>query len=238
VGVRVWACARGCGWQEAEELDDLKGQRVHAWVLVLAGKRMLEESVFLEPTTGIAYAVEQSPYYGIESLWSAANYWVNMQKDKPPAAMSYDLQNLQKWERGDPAARRGRGQAVRKPARAACPARHPGRAGHLQDRARVTAVQQPGRAHQGVPGVRAGHRRVHRYADLRLEPRTTRLNPNLLLTPRSGCVTAPLLENKAQYLNNQEVLKKKVAERMEDEDFDARFKARPLHMHPLPWPAQ
>ena len=71
-----------------------------------------------------------------------------------------------------------------------------------------------------------------------LEPRTTRLNPNLLLTPRSGCVTAPLLENKAQYLNNQEVLKKKVAERMEDEDFDARFKARPLHMHPLPWPAQ
>ena len=99
MGVRVWACARGCGWQEAEELDDLKGQRVHAWVLVLAGKRMLEESVFLEPTTGIAYAVEQSPYYGIESLWSAANYWVNMQKDKPPAAMSYDLQNLQKWER-------------------------------------------------------------------------------------------------------------------------------------------
>ena len=38
--------------QEAEELDDLKGQRVHAWVLVLAGKRMLEASLFLEPSTG------------------------------------------------------------------------------------------------------------------------------------------------------------------------------------------
>ena len=44
--------------QEVEELDDLKGQRVHAWVLVLAGKRMLEASLFLEPSTGLAYALE------------------------------------------------------------------------------------------------------------------------------------------------------------------------------------
>ena len=83
---------------EAEELDELKGRRVHAWVLVLAGKRMLEESVFLEPSTGIAYSVEHSPYYGVESLWNASNYWVNTQGDKPPASMSFDLANLQKWE--------------------------------------------------------------------------------------------------------------------------------------------
>ena len=41
---------------------------------------------------GLAYAVEDAPYYGIEAVWSASNLWVNMQTDKPPSAMSYDLQ--------------------------------------------------------------------------------------------------------------------------------------------------
>ena len=36
--------------------------------------------------------MEDAPYYGIEAVWSAANLWVNMQQDKPPAAMAYDLQ--------------------------------------------------------------------------------------------------------------------------------------------------
>ena len=41
---------------------------------------------------GLAYTVEDAPYYGIESVWSASNLWVNMQTEKPPSAMSYDLQ--------------------------------------------------------------------------------------------------------------------------------------------------
>ena len=36
--------------------------------------------------------MEAAPYYGIEAVWSASNLWVNMQQDKPPAAMAYDLQ--------------------------------------------------------------------------------------------------------------------------------------------------
>ena len=96
---------------------------MHAWVLVLAGKRMLEASLFLEPSTGAAYAVEeapyygipnpnpnpnptptptptpnQAPYYGIEAVWSSSNLWVNMQQDKVPSAMAYDLQSLTRWE--------------------------------------------------------------------------------------------------------------------------------------------
>ena len=30
--------------QEAEELDDMKGRRVHSWVMLLAGKRLLEQA--------------------------------------------------------------------------------------------------------------------------------------------------------------------------------------------------
>ena len=36
--------------------------------------------------------MEAAPYYGIEAVWSASNLWVNMQQDKAPAAMAYDLQ--------------------------------------------------------------------------------------------------------------------------------------------------
>ena len=64
---------------EAEELDDLKGKRVHAWVVVLPGKRMLEQLVFIEPSTGKCCAADSCPYYGVESLWNSTNYWVNMQ---------------------------------------------------------------------------------------------------------------------------------------------------------------
>jgi len=65
--------------EEEELMDELHGKRVHAWVLVLAGKRMLERSLFVEPTTGKCFSLEGSPYFAIESLWNASNYWVNMQ---------------------------------------------------------------------------------------------------------------------------------------------------------------
>lgn len=64
---------------EEEQQDDLKGKRVHSWVMLLSGKRMLEESLFIEPSTGKSYTLDDAPYYAIESLWNASNYWVNMQ---------------------------------------------------------------------------------------------------------------------------------------------------------------
>jgi hypothetical protein len=84
---------------EAEELDDLKGKRVHAWVVVLPGKRMLEQLIFIEPSTGQCYTAEQCPYYGIESAWNSTNYWVNMQgTDTAAGRLDFDMNDTRKWE--------------------------------------------------------------------------------------------------------------------------------------------
>jgi hypothetical protein len=60
--------------------EDVTGpkDRVHAWVLVCAGRRDIKEHIFLEASTGRAYTVANCPYYGIESLWNNSNYWVNL----------------------------------------------------------------------------------------------------------------------------------------------------------------
>ena len=68
-------------WQEREKPppDDLHGLRFHCWVLVLAGKREVPLSFFIEPTTSKTYSTDHEEYLGIESLWNHRNYWVNMQ---------------------------------------------------------------------------------------------------------------------------------------------------------------
>ena len=52
---------------------------MHAWVLVLSGKREVPEALFIEPTTGRAKATNDPEYLGIESVWNHQNLWVNMQ---------------------------------------------------------------------------------------------------------------------------------------------------------------
>jgi hypothetical protein len=64
---------------EKPKPDKLHGLRVHCWVLVLAGKREVPESFFLEATTGQSYALDFSGYLGVESIWNNRNYWINMQ---------------------------------------------------------------------------------------------------------------------------------------------------------------
>lgn len=59
--------------------DSLYGLRVHAWVLVLSGKREVPETFFIEALTGTATSTKDDEYLGIESLWNHKNYWVNMQ---------------------------------------------------------------------------------------------------------------------------------------------------------------
>ena len=48
-------------------------------MLVLAGKREVPLSFFIEPTTSVTYPTDCEEYLGIESLWNHRNYWVNMQ---------------------------------------------------------------------------------------------------------------------------------------------------------------
>ena len=66
--------------EEDEEPDPLDGQRVHAWVLVRAGPRGVDEHLFIEPSTGTVYPIADAPYQAIEAVWNHKNYWVNMQE--------------------------------------------------------------------------------------------------------------------------------------------------------------
>lgn len=52
---------------------------MHAWVLVLSGKREVPEAFFIEPTTGYGKSTGDVEYLGIESVWNHQNLWVNMQ---------------------------------------------------------------------------------------------------------------------------------------------------------------
>ena len=39
--------------------------RIHAWVMIVKGDREMKESIFIEPTTGRQYALDNSPYFTI-----------------------------------------------------------------------------------------------------------------------------------------------------------------------------
>ncbi len=67
--------------QEIEKplLDPLYGIRIHAWLLILPGKREISQAFYIEPTTGYAKTTNDSEYLGIESVWNHENLWVNMQ---------------------------------------------------------------------------------------------------------------------------------------------------------------
>lgn len=84
--------------EEDEEDDPLEGKRVHAWVLVRAGKRDVTDHFFIEPSTGREYSLRESPYLAIESVWNHENYWVNMQQAQPVHTTLFDLANPTDWE--------------------------------------------------------------------------------------------------------------------------------------------
>ncbi|XP_062442550.1 dynein regulatory complex subunit 7 [Rhea pennata] len=84
---------------EKPKRDPLYGLRVHAWVLVLSGKREVPETFFINPFTGNSHSTTDEQFLGIESVWNHRNYWVNMQdcwngcKD-----LIFDLGDSVRWE--------------------------------------------------------------------------------------------------------------------------------------------
>ncbi|KAM6195466.1 dynein regulatory complex subunit 7 [Sarcoramphus papa] len=84
---------------EKPKRDPLYGLRVHAWVLVLCGKREVPETFFINPFTGNSHSTMDEHFLGIESVWNHKNYWVNMQdcwngcKD-----LVFDLGDAIRWE--------------------------------------------------------------------------------------------------------------------------------------------
>lgn len=82
------------------DADPIQGERMHCWILIRAGKRQMDKTFFLEPTTGKLYNLYGSPYLGVEAVWNNKNYWVNMQTDNEddPMNISYNLEISQHWE--------------------------------------------------------------------------------------------------------------------------------------------
>ncbi|KAF1430152.1 Dynein regulatory complex subunit 7, partial [Spheniscus mendiculus] len=84
---------------EKPRRDPLYGLWVHAWVLVLSGKREVPETFFINPFTGNSHSTMDEHFLGIESVWNHRNYWVNMQdcwngcKD-----LIFDLGDAIRWE--------------------------------------------------------------------------------------------------------------------------------------------
>lgn len=64
---------------ETDEIDEFAGLRIHAWVLVLPGKRETAEVFFIDPSTGKEYSTDDVNFLGLESVFNNQNYWVNMQ---------------------------------------------------------------------------------------------------------------------------------------------------------------
>ena len=86
-------------WEEhdPEPASTLSEVRVHAWVLVKAGRRDVREHVLFEPSTGKAYSSSGCPYRGISSLWNARNYWVLNKTDLQIADVNFDFENSTEW---------------------------------------------------------------------------------------------------------------------------------------------
>eukprot|EP00742_Colponemidia_sp_Colp-10_P003210 GILJ01003419.1.p1 GENE.GILJ01003419.1~~GILJ01003419.1.p1 ORF type:complete len:847 (+),score=152.98 GILJ01003419.1:62-2542(+) len=83
---------------EFEPVDPLHGQRLHAWVLLRAGKREISEPMFVEPSTGVSYPIEKAPYLQIDAVWNHQNYWVNVQNNKKVSDLSFDFSDSHNWE--------------------------------------------------------------------------------------------------------------------------------------------
>ncbi|XP_007431424.1 dynein regulatory complex subunit 7, partial [Python bivittatus] len=85
--------------EEKPKPDPLYGLRVHAWVLILSGKREVPESFFIDPFTGKSYSTVDDHFLGIESLWNHRNYWINMQDCWNACRdLQFDLGDPVRWE--------------------------------------------------------------------------------------------------------------------------------------------
>ena len=75
-----------------EPEDEYGRSRIHAWVLILKGEREMKESIFIEPSTGRQYSLDNSPYYSVEAISNHMNFYVNL--DPTRSIDSIDLENF------------------------------------------------------------------------------------------------------------------------------------------------
>ncbi|BFY98616.1 hypothetical protein BsWGS_01656 [Bradybaena similaris] len=85
---------------EAPPPDPYYGRRIHSWVMVLKGLRDVEETFFIEPTTGVPHPTDWDQYLGVETLWNNKNYYINMQQYEIQGVgdLKFDIGNSCDWE--------------------------------------------------------------------------------------------------------------------------------------------
>jgi len=83
------------------EKDDEYGRtRLHAWVLIQTGTRDVVEPIFIEPTTGRKYSIDNAPYHSIECIFNHQNFWVNLDPSREIDDVNLDFQEdvTGEWE--------------------------------------------------------------------------------------------------------------------------------------------
>ena len=59
---------------ERPGVDELHGRRIHAWVLIKAGKRDVPRDFFIEPFTGAGMELNNSKLLGVEAVFNNHNF--------------------------------------------------------------------------------------------------------------------------------------------------------------------
>lgn len=86
---------------EPDELgpDMYVGRRLHCWVLLMKGKRDVEENVFIEPASGRIYPLKYNPYLSVDAVFSNKNFWINMKPGLEVKDVNFDEMNTSvNWE--------------------------------------------------------------------------------------------------------------------------------------------
>lgn len=85
---------------DLERDDEYGHSRLHCWVLLQKGNREIQETFFIEPTTGRKYAIDDAPYYSVEAIFNHRNFWINLDPTRAVNEINFEFQDDQtgEWE--------------------------------------------------------------------------------------------------------------------------------------------
>ncbi|CAK78642.1 unnamed protein product (macronuclear) [Paramecium tetraurelia] len=79
--------------------DFYAGRRIHCWILLKAGKRGVERNLFIEPSTGRIYPINDSPFLTVDAVFNNRNFWINMKLESKVADLNFDeMDTSMNWE--------------------------------------------------------------------------------------------------------------------------------------------
>ena len=74
-----------------EKDDEFSNKRLHCWVLLSKGNREIQETFFIEPTTGRRYSIDEAPYQTVECIFNNKNYWINLDPTRSIEEINFDF---------------------------------------------------------------------------------------------------------------------------------------------------